>query len=324
MGHKPSVPKPVKLNVGQSINDYVSGMNQALPGILAGEKQYTPQFTANNLSNYSNYLNGIGGSQGLISQTGAAQQASQSQITGLRSQNLSDMYGQTGQVRGLLQGLSPEQANAIQNSQDIANYYQSRLGGLNQEQQRNADQQALAMSQQRGRVNDNSSMSAQILNRQAAQDRNAGLASEYGNRAYTQAGNFYGGQGLELLGQTPASYTGGKQYVTQAQGLSGTSSPQLYNVGQGLQLGQQATANQNAYNNAVYQQKLQNYQSGMGMLGTLGGVGLGLATGGLGFGLTGTELLGAGALGGGLGGSFAGSAGSGGLINAGFKGLGAY
>ena len=271
---KPSMPKPKKMNVGQSISDYVLGMNQALPSILSGEQQYVPQFTANNLGTFQDYLNGVNGQLGFIGQSGAAQQASQQQINALRGQDITGQMANVGGVRGLLQSISPEQAAQVNQATQLANQAYQRAQFLSPEQQRLADQSAMEMSSQRGRLNDQSSIASQILNRESTLSNNMSNAMTMGQNAYNQAQQFYQQPGLNLLGQTPMAYNAGVNYMNAAGNMLGKSQPQLYDVGAALNLGATNTANQNNFALTKYQGGLAQSQAMMGMIGNVAGAAL--------------------------------------------------
>lgn len=277
---KPKMPKVKKQDIGQSISDYIIGMNKSLPDIVSGEQKYVPQFTQNNLGTFQDYMNGVNGMQGLIGMSGNAQEASQQQINSLRQQDIYGQMANVGNVRGLLQSLSPEQTAQVNQSSQLANLAFQRAQSLSPEQQRAADQSAMEMSVQRGRLNDNSSIAAQILNRESTLSGNMNNAMTMGQNAYNQAQGFYQNQGFNLLGQTPMAYNAGVNYMNAAGNMLGKSQPQLYDVSAGLNLGATNTANQNNFALAKYQGGLAQSQAMMGMIGNIAGSALKAGAGG--------------------------------------------
>ena len=78
---------------------------------------------------------------------------------------------------------------------------------------------------------------------------------------------------------TPAGMEYGRQYAVQGQAQLGEAAPKLFDYATGFGMEQSRVQAQDAYNQARYQQKLQNYQSKMGMIGTIGGAAVGAAFG---------------------------------------------
>jgi hypothetical protein len=90
----------------------------------------------------------------------------------------------------------------------------------------------------------------------------------------------------------------GQNFMTTGTGQIGNASPKLFDYSTGFGMEQARVKAQDAYNQAKYQQDLQNYQNSIGMIGTIGGAAAGM--------LVGNPMLGAQ-----LGGSLAGMAGGG-------------
>lgn len=131
-------PKKKKLSIyGNDIRKGVVGMDQSMSKILKGEQKNRPGFQALNLGDVNSFLGGTGGQQGIIGAGGAASQASQAQINAARNSELANMAGNTGTVRSLLSGLSPESAAAVSransaahNSQGLESDFMGRSAGM--------------------------------------------------------------------------------------------------------------------------------------------------------------------------------------------------
>ena len=151
-----------------------------------------------------------------------------------------------------------------------------RAQGLNPEQQRIADQQALQMSQRVGRVGDESSVAGQILGREQYLSGLRGQAAGMGQQAFGMNRQLAGDVGMTILGRPSSSINLGGQMLGQAQqGAAGPMGPQLFDPNVGLnmamqQRGQDVTfAGMQAQANAAGQ---------AGAMGAIGGIAQGIGT----------------------------------------------
>ena len=151
-----------------------------------------------------------------------------------------------------------------------------RAQGLNPEQQRLADQQALQMSQRAGRVGDESSVAGQILGREQYLSGLRGQAAGMGQQAFGMNRQLAGDVGMTILGRPSSSINLGGQMLGQAQqGAAGPMGPQLFDPNVGLnmamqQRGQDVTfAGMQAQANAAGQ---------AGTMGAIGGIAQGIGT----------------------------------------------
>ena len=116
-----------------------------------------------------------------------------------------------------------------------------RSQGLNAEQQRIVDQQALQMAQSQGRVTDQSAIAGQLLGRE---NYLAGLRSEaagMGQQAFGMNRLMSGDQGMAILGRPTQSAAGGSALMGSTQGLR--TGPALFDPNAGVNYGMQNQAN---------------------------------------------------------------------------------
>ena len=116
-----------------------------------------------------------------------------------------------------------------------------RSQGLNAEQQRIVDQQALQMAQSQGRVTDQSAIAGQLLGRE---NYLAGLRSEaagMGQQAFGMNRLMAGDQGMAILGRPTQSAVGGSALMGSTQGLR--TGPALFDPNAGVNYGMQNQAN---------------------------------------------------------------------------------
>ena len=114
---------------------------------------------------------------------GSAGQASTDANLGLQQQLANQAYSRAGQA-----STDPIYAAQLKLAQDAY----GRTGTLGFEDQRRADQQALLLGQQAGRVGGSGVIAAQMLNRQAAQDQRSLMAQQAGNQAFGMGADLYG------------------------------------------------------------------------------------------------------------------------------------
>lgn len=116
-----------------------------------------------------------------------------------------------------------------------------RSQGLNAEQQRIVDQQALQMAQSQGRVTDQSAIAGQLLGRE---NYLAGLRSEaagMGQQAFGMNKLMSGDSGMAILGRPTQSAVGGSALMGSTQGLR--TGPALFDPNAGVNYGMQNQAN---------------------------------------------------------------------------------
>ena len=273
MGSKPKSISAPKADYTKDIGKFVSAYGGALPQVLGFEKQFRPEFQALNLQDISSFLGGVGGQEGLFGLSRRASEEAQRQLAGSREAELGSMAGQAPLTRGVMQGLSPEQAAVVSGFASEAQRAQAAAQGVSPEQQRMYQQQAREAAQASGRIGGNSAIAAEVMGREQMMAQKRAEAAAAGGRAYEAAQGFYTQPGLALLSQQPLSYQAGQQMLGLGMGGMKQGTPGLINPDMGLNLGAAerqnmlAAASANAQNQATYSS---------GLMG-LGGAALGAA-----------------------------------------------
>lgn len=300
MGSKPKMPKPTTPDYAKATGNILGVYESTTPRVQAFEKMAREGYGALNLGDIAGAMFGIGGQQGIVGQTGQAATEAQQQIQGLRAGEYGAMTGQAGAVRGLLGEMSPEAQRMMQLQSQQAEQAYARSQGLSPEEQRSAQQEARQSFASAGRLGGNAAAASEILNRESAMAAKRSEASGAINRSYQTAQNYYA-PALGLLQMTPAGMQYGERYASQGQAQLGQATPKLFDYSTGFGMEQARVKAQDVYNQAKYQQNLQNYQSKIGMIGTIGGAAAGFAVGGPMGAKMGAQL--GGGLAGGMGGS---------------------
>jgi hypothetical protein len=231
MGSKPKSVSAPKANYSKDISSLLSAFQQSMPGILSFEQQYRPEFQRQNLADVSQFGLGMLGLSPQFIQ-GAAQQ-----LGAAREAELGQMTGQAGLTRGLMAGLSPEQASAVQQAQQESQRAYAAAQGVTPEQQRMYQQAAREGAQAAGRVGGNAAIASEIMGREDIMARKRAEAAQAGQQAFNLAGQFYTQPGLQLLGSQPLSYQVGNQMMGLGLDAIGAGRPQLFDVGSALNLG---------------------------------------------------------------------------------------
>ena len=300
MGSKPKMPTPTTPDYAKATGNILGVYESTTPRVQEFERMAREGYGALNLGDIAGAMFGIGGEQGIIGQTGQAATQAQQQIQGLRAGEYGAMTGQAGAVRGLLGEMSPESQRMMQLQAQQAEQAYARSQGLSPQEQRSAQQGARESFASAGRLGGNAAVASEIMNRESSMAAKRAEAAGATTRAYQTAQNYYApAQGL--LQMTPAGMEYGRQYAVQGQAQLGEATPKLFDYATGFGMEQSRVQAQDAYNQARYQQTLQNYQSKIGMIGTIGGAAAGFAVGGPMGAKMGAQL--GGGLAGGMGGS---------------------
>ena len=236
MGSKPKASAPTA-DYAADINKFVSAYGGALPQVLGFERQFRPEFQALNLQDISGFLGGVGGQEGLFGLSRRASEEAQRQLAGSREAELGSMAGQAPLTRGVMEGLSPEQAMVVQGFASEAQRAQAAAQGVSPEQQRMYQQQAREAAQASGRIGGNSAIASEIMGREQMMAQKRAEAAAAGGRAYEAAQGFYTQPGLALLSQQPLSYQSGQQMLGLGMGGMKQGTPGLINPDMGLNLG---------------------------------------------------------------------------------------
>lgn len=279
MGSAPKVKAP-KMDIAKDISSYVSGMSESLPQIFTQEQQFRPQFQGLNLGDIQSFLGGQGGQQGIF---GLSREASQQAGMGLgeaRAAELGQMTGQAGLTRGLMQGLSPEQAYAVQNADNEARRAYASSQSLNPQEQRSYQQTAREGASAAGRIGGNAAIASEVMGREDMLARKRMEAAQAAQNSYNLSQGFYTQPGLNLLSSAPISYQQGQNFLQTGLGAIGSGTPQLFDTSVGLNLGAAQRSNQLAAQSANAQAKAAQNAAMFNAIGEIGGSFTKVASGG--------------------------------------------
>jgi len=282
-GGGPNIKAP-KANYGSDITSLLTPLSQQMGNIAQFEAQNRPTLGNLNLGDIQTFFQGGGNQQGILGLGGQAYETGVGQQLAAQQQQLA---GQQGQVQGLRQlqaGLSPEAAMATQQASDAARTAYAASLGVTPEEQRMAQQAAREAAQSSGRLGGNAGIAGEILNREDILARKRAEAAQAGSRAFQLGQSFYQQPGLQALYSTPAGMQIGQNYLNYGVQSIGQSTPQLFDVGQALNLGAAQRQNVLSAQQANAQIKASNQASGMGLFGDIakgvGGILAAPATGG--------------------------------------------
>jgi len=154
----------------------------------------------------------------------------------------------------------------------MANDLYQRAQGLNPEQQRIADQQALGMAQRQGRVTDQSAVAGQLMGREQYLSGLRGQAAGMGQQAFGMNRQLAGDVGMTILGRPSSSINLGGQMLGQAQaGAAGPMGPQLFDPNVGLNMAMQQRGQDVTFQGMQAQAKAAGQAGVMGAVGAIGG-----------------------------------------------------
>jgi len=271
---KPKSVKAPEADYATDISKFLSAYGGALPQVLGFEQQFRPEFQGLNLGDISGFLQGAGGQQGLFGLSRMASQRAGKQLGAARKQELGQMTRQAGLARGLMQGLSPEQASVVQGFASEAERARASAQGVSPQERRGYEQQARESFQASGRLGGNLGIVSEAMGREDVLARKRAEAAQAGGRAYDAAQGFYTQPGLQLLGSQPLSYQSGQQMLGMGMGQIGRGTPGLINPDMGLNLGAAQRQNQLQAQAANAQAQASRSAGMMEMFGKIGGAAL--------------------------------------------------
>jgi len=253
-----------------------------VPQFIKLQNRLGPQLMNQMFSQSNQFLN----QQSELERRAALQAAGN--VAEIRGLELGTMRGQAPLTRGLMEGLSPEQAAVVQASVQEAERARLSAQGVTPEEQRMYQQTAREAAQASGRVGGSSAIAAEIMGRENVMAAKRAEAAQAGQRAYSQAGEFYTSPGLNLLSNAPLAYKLGTSGAASAI-AGGPAASGNFDYNMPLNLAQQSAGAQNQYNQAVYQTNLANQQAKAQMWSSIGNsmMGAGMNMGGGGFNLGG-------------------------------------
>jgi hypothetical protein len=122
------VKKP-KVNYTKDMQRLLSAYQKVMPSVTAFEQLYRPQFQGLNLGDISTFLGGTDTQQGIWGLSALSAQQAQQGLNAARQAELAGMTSQADATRGLVQAVSPEAAQAIEQQRQLA----TRAGSLESE-----------------------------------------------------------------------------------------------------------------------------------------------------------------------------------------------
>ena len=141
------------------------------------------------------------------------------------------------QVVEAYRGADPYSTGLAEQQTAMAEDLYQRSQGLNPEQQRLVDQQALGMAQRQGRVSDQSAIAGQLMGREQYLSGLRREAAGMGQQAFAQNRNLAGDVGMTILGRPSAAVGLGGSMLGQAQqGAAGPMGPQLFDPNVGINM----------------------------------------------------------------------------------------
>lgn len=284
-------PKPVglfdvnpltgKTEAQKALEGTLGYYKQAVPGFMALSERLGPRLMNQMFRQSNQFLN----KQSELERR-AALQAGRN-VAEIRALELGTMRGQAPLTRGLMEGLSPEQAAVVQASAQEAQRARLSAQGVTPEEQRMYQQTAREAAQASGRVGGSSAIAAEIMGRENVMAQKRAEAARAEQLAYSQAGEFYTTPGLNLLSNAPLGYKLGTVGAASAM-AGGPAASGSFDYNLPLSLGQQGAKMQNQYNQDVYATNLANQQAKAQMWQSIGssmlGAGMNMAGGGFNFG----------------------------------------
>ena len=138
------------------------------------------------------------------------------------------------QVVEAYRGADPYSTGLAEQQTAMAGDLYQRAQGLNPEQQRLVDQQALGMAQRQGRISDQSAIAGQLMGREQYLSGLRREAAGMGQQAFNQNRLLAGDIGNTILGRASSAITLGGQSLSSAQrGAEGQMGPQLFDANAG-------------------------------------------------------------------------------------------
>lgn len=252
-------PPPQQIDPGQSSINYIRAMaDPVLQGqILASEQQYRPEYTALELADINTILGGTANQRGLLDiQDEATRRQNQIMMESLSQQRAADI----GDVENLgqrataaLRASDPLQQAIVNNLNQMATEAQGRRGTLTPEQMRNATQQARLAGLARGRVNDQSTVASEILNRDIAMQMRRQEAQQANQLAFAVNQATAADPFQAILGRPSQAPGAGMASAQFAAGLAQQPlGPNLFDPNAGINLALQQQANQAGYLSNIY------------------------------------------------------------------------
>ena len=277
MGSKPKSISVPKADYSKDIGKFVSAYGGALPQVLGFERQFRPEFQALNLQDISGFLGGVGGQEGLFGLSRMASQEAGQQLGAAREAELGQMAGQAPLTRGVMEGLSPEQAAVVSGFASEAERAQAAAQGVSPQERRAYEQQAREGFQAAGRLGGNAAIASEITGREQMMSQKRAEAIGAGQNLFNLASQFYTQPGLNLLNRQPLAYQTGQGMLGLGMGGMKQGTPGLINPDMGLNLGAAERQNMLQAQMATQQARATHSAGMMGMAGTALGAAVAIA-----------------------------------------------
>ena len=261
---------------GNSGSNYQGIADPALQNrIIGSENEFRPQYTALNLQDIQQTVEGVDGQSGLLDIiTNASQQMEETRAATASSQresDISDVEALGSRATDAFRASDPYAQELIDEQRALSQGTYARAQGVTAQQQRQAEQQARQASGARGRLNDNSSIAAEILGREEFQRMNRAEATQMGGQTLNMYQQTASDPFQAILGR-PARMQG-QQISQQGQNLLGSSTNQLFNTDAGVNLAMQDRTNEANRQNDIYgAQAAPSGSMGGGLLGGIGSI----------------------------------------------------
>jgi hypothetical protein len=191
-------------------------------------------------------MGGVKGYKGLLSDASRQSGMLEREMLGLqRKDDVSALEEFAPQVVEAYRAADPYSTGLADKQTAMANDLYQRAQGLNPEQQRIVDQQALGMAQQQGRITDQSAVAGQLLGRENYLSGLRGQAAGMGQQAFGMNRQIAGDLGSTILGRPSSAIGLGQQGLGQSIGLASQPvGPQLFDPNMGINLAMQDQSNQ--------------------------------------------------------------------------------
>lgn len=286
----PKIPDPI--DPGQSMGEYLFGKNfSSFEGVtdpelqrrlMRAESMYRPQYTAMELADIETMLMGRDGQRGLFDlfeeQSTRAGEFQRGQDRLQRQEDLAtieELGPRSVEAYRAADPYSAELADLARNQ--ARTLYAEAEGRLSPERAMMAEQAAREASVARGRELDNSSIAAELLNREQVRSNLRAEARQAGDLAFGQNRGLYGDLGAQLLGRNTQSLGLGNELLGRAQwGAMGPMGPQLFDPNAGINMALQNQANQTNYAGSIAAMNASDTAGMYGLLGDALGAGAGI------------------------------------------------
>jgi len=224
-------------------------------------------------------MDGVKGYKGLLADASRQSGMLEREMLGLqRKDDVSALEEYAPQVVEAYRAADPYSTGLAEQQTAMADDLYQRSQGLNPEQQRMVDQQALQMSQASGRIGDESSAAGQILGREQYLSGLRGQAAGMGQQAFNMNRNIAGDIGSTILGRPSSAIGLGQSGIGAATNLAAQPvGPQLFDPNVGINLAMQQRGQDISLMGAQAQA---NAAKQAGAMGAIGGIAQGIGAAG--------------------------------------------